>query len=189
MRRGAKRFDMVQCEMCGAETAAPKTIKIEGAELEVCANCADFGTEVQTGAASSSGSTKYSTGGSASSSGATGSAGSSGSSGGSSSSRPRRDMFDEMEEIVADYDDRIRQGRESAGLSQSELADQLNEKASFIRKLERGESLPNDTIRRKLEKALDVDLVEGGGGGGEEEWSGGAGESGMTLGDVVKRKD
>ena len=186
MRRGVKRFDMVQCEMCGAETAAPKTIKIEGAELEVCANCADFGTEVQTGAASSSGSTKYSTGGSASSSGSTGS---SGPSAGRSSSRPRRDMFDEMEEIVADYDDRIREGRESAGLSQSELADQLNEKASFIRKLERGESLPNDSIRRKLEKALDVDLVEGGAGGGEEEWSGGAGESGMTLGDVVKRKE
>jgi len=25
---------MVQCEMCGAETSSPKTIKVEGAKLE-----------------------------------------------------------------------------------------------------------------------------------------------------------
>ena len=57
---------MVQCEMCGAETGAPKTVKIEGAELQVCGNCADFGTEVGTQEPSSS-STKYSTSGSSSS--------------------------------------------------------------------------------------------------------------------------
>ena len=39
---------MVQCEMCGTETGSPKTVKIEGAELDVCDDCADFGTEVQT---------------------------------------------------------------------------------------------------------------------------------------------
>ena len=177
---------MVQCEMCGAETGAPKTIKVEGAELQVCADCEDFGTEVRT-ADTSSTTTKYSTGSSSgSSSSGSGSSGSGRSSGGS---RSRRDMFDEMEEIVSDYDARIRSARESAGLSQSELADQLNEKASLIRKLERGESLPNDTIRRKLERALEIDLVEGGGSGDDEEWSGGSSQSGMTLGDVVKRKD
>ena len=177
---------MVQCEMCGAETATPRTAKIEGAELQVCADCVDFGTEVA-GADAGSTTTKYST---SSSGGSTGS--STGSSGGGTASGGggrRRDMFDEMEEIVEDYDERIRQGREGAGLSQSELADQLNEKASFIRKLERGESLPNDTIRRKLERALDIELVEGGGTGEDTEWSGGGGGAGMTLGDVVKRKD
>lgn len=183
---------MVQCELCGAETSAPKTIKIEGAELDVCANCADFGTEVRTGGDSSGTSTKYSTGssgGGTSSSGSSSSSSSGGTSTGGGRSRSRGDMFEEMDEIVSDYDARIRQAREAADLSQSELADQLNEKASFIRKLERGESLPNDTIRRKLERALDIDLVEGPGGDDEEEWSGGGGESGMTLGDVVKRKD
>jgi putative transcription factor len=55
-------------------------------------------------------------------------------------------MFDDMDEVVADYDERIRAARESAGLSQAELGDQLNEKASFIRKLERGESLPPTTF-------------------------------------------
>ncbi|GAA0527769.1 hypothetical protein GCM10008992_30460 [Halorubrum aquaticum] len=95
-------------------------------------------------------------------------------------------MFDDMEEIATDYDDRIRKARESKGLSQEELADDLNEKASLIRKLERGDTLPTDEIQRKLERALDVSLVEG-----EEvdaDWdSNDAGT--MTLGDVVKRKD
>lgn len=98
-------------------------------------------------------------------------------------------MFDEMEEIAPDYDARIRQARESADLSQAELADQLNEKRSFIRKLERGESLPSDQIRRKLERALDIDLTEGGPGSDDAEWSAGDEASGVTLGDIVERKD
>jgi putative transcription factor len=179
---------MVQCEMCGAETSTPKTAKIEGAELQVCEECADFGTEVDQGSDSST-TTKYSTGGSGSTSETTSDSTSSGSTAGGSGGRSSRDMFDDMDEVVADYDERIREARESAGLSQAELGDQLNEKASFIRKLERGESLPSDDLRRKLERGLDIELLEGGGTDGDTEWSGGDTESGMTLGDVVKRKD
>ncbi|WP_281195397.1 multiprotein bridging factor aMBF1 [Halorubrum sp. F4] len=175
---------MPQCEMCGAEQASLTTTKVEGAELELCSSCTDFGTEVREEPSSSAGS-KYSTSSSSgtSSSSSSSSSGTGGSSGGSQ--RPR-DMFDDMEEIVTDYDDRIRKARESKGLSQEELADDLNEKASLIRKLERGDTLPTDEIQRKLERALDVSLVEG-----EEvdaDWeSNDAGT--MTLGDVVKRKD
>ncbi|MFB6299369.1 MAG: multiprotein bridging factor aMBF1 [Halobacteriales archaeon] len=177
---------MVQCEMCGVEIDAPKTVKIEGAELQVCGDCADFGTEVETGSSEETTSTKYSTSSSSSST----SSASGDTSGGGGGSRSRRDLFDEMEEIVPDFGDRIREGREDAGHSQAELADQLNEKTSLIRKLERGEHLPNDTVRRKLERALDITLVEGGGDGdGEDDWSSDDAPSGMTLGDVVKRKD
>jgi len=175
---------MPQCEMCGAEQASLTTTKVEGAELELCSSCTDFGTEVRQDTGSSGGS-KYST---TSSSGKT-SSGSSGSSGGSSSggsTQRRRDMFDDMDEIAADYDDRIRNARESRGLSQEDLANQLNEKASLIRKLERGGVLPSDDVQKKLERALDITLVEG--GEVDADWdSGDAGT--MTLGDVVKRKD
>ena len=181
---------MVQCEMCGAETSTPKTAKIEGAELDVCEECADFGTEIDQGGDTST-TTKYSTdeSGSTSSGSRSSESTSGGSTAGGSGGQSRRDMFDDMDEVVADYDERIRSARESAGLSQAELGDQLNEKASFIRKLERGESLPSDDLRRKLERALDIELLEGGGTEGDAEWSGGDTESGMTLGDVVKRKD
>jgi len=96
-------------------------------------------------------------------------------------------MFDDMEELAADYDDRIRQGRESVGLTQEELADDLNEKASLIRKLERGDILPSDSVQTKLEKKLDITLTEGS-DVEDTEWSSGSGQS-MTLGDVVERKD
>lgn len=176
---------MVQCEMCGASVSSPKTVKIEGAELDVCSDCADFGTEVKTQQSSSS-STKYSTGSSSSSSG--GSSGSTGSSGSGGSGRSRSDMFDDMDEIVTDYDERIRSAREGKELSQSELADELNEKASLIRKLERGDTLPSDEIQSKLESFLGISL-SGSVAADDEEWSGGSASGEYTLGDVVKRKD
>jgi putative transcription factor len=182
---------MVQCEMCGAETGSPNTVKVEGAELDVCDDCSDFGTEVRTEKSSSS-STKYST---SSSSGS----GSSGSDSGSSSSSSsgssgggggrRRDMFDQMDEVAQDYDQRIRQAREQEGLSQEELAKQLNEKASLIRKLERGDTLPTDSVQKKLEGELDIVLTEGSASADDEEWDGGSSEGEYTLGDVVQRKD
>jgi putative transcription factor len=178
---------MPQCEMCGAEKASLTTTKVEGAELELCDDCKQFGTEVRT-ESSSSGSSKYST----TSSSGTASGGSSGSASASSSSssggsRRRRDMFDDMEELAADYDERIREARESRGLSQEDLAKDLNEKASLIRKLERGDILPSDSVQRKLERELEISLTEGG-GDEEAEWSSGSSTT-TTLGDVVKRKD
>jgi putative transcription factor len=175
---------MVQCEMCGAETDDPNRVKVEGAELDVCDDCTDFGTEVQT-AESSATSTKYSTSSSSSSSTgrSSGTSGSSGSGGGG-----RRDMFDDIEELAQDYDERIRSARESAGMSQEDLASQLNEKASLIRKLEHGDTLPSDDLQRKLERALDIDLSAGG-GEDDAEWSGGSSTGEYTLGDMVERKD
>lgn len=179
---------MVQCEMCGAETARPKTVKIEGAELQVCDDCADFGTEV-TQQESSSTSTKYST--SSSSSGSTSSSSSGSTSGGRSSGSSggsRRDMFDEMEELAGDYDQRIRGAREGEDLTQEELADSINEKVSLIRKLEHGDIIPSDDVQRKLERRLDISLT-GEGETGDEEWESEGSDTGLTLGDMVKRKD
>ena len=176
---------MPQCEMCGAEKSSLTTTKVEGAELQLCGDCKDFGTEVRTESSGSS-STKYSTSSSGkSSSSSSNSSGSSGSS--SSSSRRRRDMFDDMEELATDYDQRIRGAREQTGMSQEDLANKLNEKASLIRKLERGDILPSDSVQKKLERELDISLTEGS-DDGDAEWEGG-GSTTTTLGDVVKRKD
>ncbi|MFA1611162.1 multiprotein bridging factor aMBF1 [Halobellus rubicundus] len=182
---------MPQCEMCGSERPSLTTVKVEGAELELCDDCKEFGTEVRT-ESSSSQSTKYSTSSSSGTSGSGGSSGSSSTSGTASSSsggssRRRRDMFDDMDEIATDYDQRIREARESRGLSQEDLAKSLNEKASLIRKLERGDILPSDEVQRKLERELEISLVEGE-DTEDSEWSGGSSTT-TTLGDVVKRKD
>ena len=179
---------MVQCEMCGKETSSPNRIKVEGAELDVCDDCTDFGTEVQTQESSGTTSTKYSTGSSGGSSGGSGGGTTSSTGGGSSGSRPGSDMFDDIEELAQDYDQRIRDAREAAGVSQEDLAKKLNEKASLIRKLEHGDTLPSDEVQRKLERELGIDLSAGG-SAEETEWEGGASSGEYTLGDMVERKD
>jgi len=94
-----------------------------------------------------------------------------------------------MEELATDYDDRVRNARESKGLSQSELANELNEKASLIRKIERGDTLPSDRVQSKLENFLEINLSAQGSSAEDSEWSGGSSTGSYTLGDVVKRKD
>lgn len=176
---------MPQCEMCGKEVPSLTTVRIEGAEIDVCDECAEFGTEVRTESTSST-STKYSTSGSESSSSSSTSA--STGTGSSSSGGSQRDMFDEMETVAQDYDQRIRNARESTGLTQEELADQLNEKASLIRKLEHGDVLPSDDIQTKLERKLDISIAEST-QADDSEWEGSSSAGSYTLGDVVKRKD
>ena len=184
---------MVQCEMCGTETANPNRVKIEGAELDVCDECTDFGTEVNTQDSAGSTSTKYSTsssssGSSSSSSSSTARTSTSSSSSSSGGGGRRNDVFDEIDEIAQDYDQRIRNARESASMSQEDLAKDLNEKASQIRKLEQGDTLPTDKMQQKLERALDIDLSAGG-GTDDTEWESDSSTGEYTLGDMVERKD
>jgi putative transcription factor len=97
-------------------------------------------------------------------------------------------MFDEMGDLASDYGDRIRSAREADGLSQEELASELNEKASLIRKLERGDVLPSDDVQTKLERELGISL-SGESAGEDSEWDSESAGDGLTLGDMVKRKD
>ncbi len=94
-----------------------------------------------------------------------------------------------MDELATDYDDLVRNAREGKGLSQSDLANELNEKASLIRKIERGDTLPSDQVQTKLEDFLEINLNAQGGSSDDTEWSGGSSSGSYTLGDVVKRKD
>lgn len=176
---------MVQCELCGSETSSPRSIKVEGAELDVCDSCASLGSEVSQSTGEST-TTKYSTdsSGSPSSSSTTTPSPTRQSSGGSDRSE---DMYESLGTLAQDYDDRIRQAREQRGLSQSELADELNEKRSLISKLERGETLPNDSVQKKLERFLDIDLEEG--SLDADEWQAEDDGQEFTLGEMAERKD
>lgn len=176
---------MVQCELCGSETADPKSIKIEGAELDVCDNCANLGTEVNE-RTDDQPSTKYSTDSTGSTQGRTSTSPPS-SGGGGRSGGPSEDVFDSLGDLAQDYDDRIRIAREEREMSQAELADELNEKASVIRRLERGETLPSDAVQAKLERYLDIDLS--GGSVDTSEWSSEGDGQSFTLGELAERKD
>lgn len=61
-------------------------------------------------------------------------------------------------EILPDYDKRIRKARVSRGFSRKELAGNLQVKESVLAKVESGRMLPDDKLARKLEKSLDIRL-------------------------------
>ena len=137
----------MQCEMCGAEAKGPlKRIKIEGTELLVCASCSKYGTEVQ-------GSPRKS---------ATPSVRSSGSSmGGKAPAYRSKDLFDRMGgDLVEDYADRIRDARTELGMTQKELALAMMERELLVKKIEKGELIPEDEVRKKIEKILNIKLLE-----------------------------
>ena len=167
--------------MCGAETDDPTTIQTEGTQLEVCSNCTEFGTVLHDEERKKS---KKPSGSGSSSSG--GGGGTTRQSPPSSGGGPSHDPLDELGTLAPDYDQRVRNARENAGMKQEELADELNEKLSLIRKIERGEMRPSEDVRGKLESALGVSLTEEVGG---EEWETDESSGGYTVGDIIERKD
>lgn len=170
--------------MCGAETNNPTVIQTEGTKLRVCSNCTKFGTVLHDETEEESpGQEKAQTSSSASASTSTTTRSTTQS---QSTQRRQRDIFDEIETLASDYDKRVRDARESKGLTQEELAKNLKEKVSVIKKIENGHMQPNEDLREKLERELQVSLTEE---IGEEEWESETTSGGYTLGDIVKRKE
>jgi len=141
----------MQCEMCGETIrGTAKLVRVEGAELQVCTRCEKFGTEVQqvrrtdlarpSAAAPPPGRTATAA---------------------VPADRRKRDLFDYMEgEIVEDYAARIRKARMEKGLSSKDLAMQIKEREHLIKKIENGELIPEEGVRKKLEKALEIRLID-----------------------------
>lgn len=140
----------MQCEMCGETIRGiPKLIRVEGAELQVCSRCGKFGTEVQQPrradimrpvARAATGTHIPAA---------------------AVPAQRKRDMFDYMEgEIVEDYADRVKNARLEKGLSQKDLALQMMVRELLIKKIEKGELIPEEEVRKKLEKVLGIKLVD-----------------------------
>jgi len=63
-------------------------------------------------------------------------------------------------EIITDYYSKIKNAREKLGLKQDELALKISEKASELHNLESGKLKPSFNLARKLEKFLNIKLIE-----------------------------
>ena len=142
----------MQCEMCGETIRGnPKLVRVEGAELQVCSKCEKFGTEVQQVRRTDLKIT------------ARGPVGKTASPtvGAPSQTWHKRDMFDFMGgEVVEDYADRIKHARMAKGLSQKDLAMQMKEKEHLLKKIENAELIPEENVRKKLEKVLEIRLID-----------------------------
>lgn len=137
----------MQCELCGTDIhGEPHRVIIEGTELSVCGSCARHGHEVKQIAPSvQQAPARVPTPGI------------------SFRAPPRRrpDMFDQMtDELVDDYGRVIRRAREASGMSHEDLALKIKEKASLLKKIEREAIVPEDKVRKKLERTLQITLTE-----------------------------
>jgi len=87
------------------------------------------------------------------------------------------------EELVEDYDVRIRRAREARGWKQADLGAKINERVTIIAKLESAAMIPNEALIRRLERALGIKLREKVPAVAVKK-AGALGE-GMTLGDLL----
>lgn len=161
------------CEMCGSDVPHTKFVKVEGAALHVCPRCERYATseaaKTEKGTLIMPSVAKRLV---------------------TRQKRQReKDVFSSggEKELALDFPEKIKDGRRRKGLSQDELARQINEKKSMVVKLETGDIRPSDKLVRKLERALGLSLresVEQGEAGQRSAYS-----QGMTLGDFIKHEE
>jgi putative transcription factor len=93
----------------------------------------------------------------------------------------------ETETLASDYGERVKNARESEKLSLSEVADDLNEKESVIRKIENQDLKPEKSLAGKLSRKFGIELYV------NPEVADVSSDSGdsrsATLGDVAEVKD
>ncbi len=160
----------MRCELCGKETGAHKPVFVEGTKLNVCPACTRFGDKFSGGSSTPASSRSVIEE--------------------RLEKRKRRmssrDVFSgDSEELVLDYQARIRDARGRLGWDQERLAAETKEKKSIIAKVEAGDITPPESLVKKLEKALGISLKEKVLSGGELKGPGGRG---LTLGDFIKKE-
>ncbi|WP_292466912.1 multiprotein bridging factor aMBF1 [Methanolobus sp.] len=163
----------MQCEICGSEIRGDSfKVSIDGSELTVCGRCSQYGnatgkrSPVSKKVAPVSRGPVLNTG----------------------QRRPPRKTTGMIEdELVDEYGQAIKEARERKKWTHDQLASKIKEKAALIKKIEREEIVPEDDVRQKIEKTLDIKLTER---SGDSDWSGERLNRGTTLGDIVtiKRK-
>ncbi len=123
----------MRCEICGKKISEhPLKTKIDGSIMNVCKNCSKFG-KIQREPPKPS----------------------------KSRSRPRVTRKDEPTyDILEDYSGRIREAREKKGWSREDLAKKIYEKVSVINRIETGKMVPDIKLARKIEKILNITLIE-----------------------------
>ena len=149
---------MPSCQLCGESSDNLKKAKIEGAVLKVCDSCSDMGDVMEQKKKKVKKTNK------------------------SKSRRPR-----DTESLASDYGARVKSAREDEQLSIKELADDLNEKASLVKKVERAELKPDKALAGKLSKKLGVTLYVNSQVSDVEMESGD--DRKATLGDVAEVKE
>jgi putative transcription factor len=133
----------LRCEVCGCKIhGSPLRAIIEGAKLTVCGECSKHGKVIREEALTLGQVTPKKTLPPI-----------------SLKKKTPAATVDVTQEVVDDYDSKIRQAREKLGISHDELGKKLNEKSSVLKKIETGKMMPNNMLVTKLEHALKIKLL------------------------------
>jgi putative transcription factor len=122
----------VECVLCGKETKELVKVEVEGAEIEVCKNCALTGKfKIKE-------------------------------EGKVYQPIKRNIVLPVSEdfEFVENYGEKIKKAREAKGLSRKEFAKIIGEKESVIKRIEEERAMPYEKLREKIEKFLGIKLLE-----------------------------
>ncbi|MBI1973956.1 TIGR00270 family protein [Candidatus Micrarchaeota archaeon] len=150
---------MPACEICGTSAEELYVVGIEGARMQACAKCKPQGSSVLAVVSAAVQRAPQ--------------------------PAPQPGQLGEVPALVENAGEIVRAARESAGLSQEQLAQKIAEPATFLKKIEGGRAEPTEKAARKLEKVLGITLFKGKGEKPLLPQKPGKKTEPLTLGDVV----
>ncbi|MGX8693334.1 MAG: multiprotein bridging factor aMBF1 [Methanobrevibacter sp.] len=134
----------MECEICGKEVPEhnPIRAKIEGSVMVVCKECSKLGT-IQKAPPKpkfrQQNKTKKTT---------------------NTRNRSYSRSEEPTEELIEDFEMAVRKAREAKNWSREDLGKKINERVSVITRIETGKMTPDIKLTKKLEKALNIKLLE-----------------------------
>ena len=157
----------MQCELCGTECDC-KPANVDGVKMMLCPRCMRYGQRISTSDSTPIRVKKPML---------------------DRIKRPKvKDVYKDMEkELVSDWNEIIKNARERKGLSREELGFKIGERTVTISKIENGDLRPSDKMVEKLEKELEITLVEKVSGVSTMPRS--SQSRGLTLGDFIKKEN
>ena len=133
----------MECEICGKEVDEinPIRAKIEGSVMIVCEECAKLGKIQKTPPKPKFQKTtkrKKQV----------------------NTSKNYSNNDEPKEELIENYNTTVRNARERKNWSREDLGKKINERVSVINRIESGKMVPDIKLTKKLEKTLDITLLE-----------------------------
>ncbi len=127
---------MSSCEMCGVSSSKLKEMIVEGTLLSVCDKCGGFGNAINMNSVLRSRP-------------------------GLGKGIPRKIFLEEQVDFVIESAGKlVKDAREKKGLKQSQFASMVGVKESVVHKIETSLMKPDIYTARKIEKILDIKIIE-----------------------------
>ena len=156
----------MQCELCGRESKGCREATIDNVPMMLCSDCIRHGENVEPLTKTPLKVKSYITR--------------------KAKKTTSKDIYDGMQkELVPNWHEIIKEARKKKGLTREDLGFKIGERTVTIAKIENGDLRPPDKLIKKLEKELNINLMEE----VKKVSTGGHIQRGMTLGDFIKKEN